>query len=79
MAEPNATSVSAQPDEVAERSGRSQTLQLSMRIETTNSANFVLGFLLNQLQRAGIQVDSIRVNRSEKPLAIYNRVREPRV
>lgn len=76
MDESNATRVSAPPDQVAERSERRmQQLQVSVRIETTNSANFVCGFLLNQLQRAGIQVDAVRVNRSDKPLAKYERPR----
>lgn len=76
MDEPSATRVSAPPAEVVERSDRrTQRLQISLRLETTNSANFVCGFLLQQLNRAGFLVDAIYINRSETPLASYTRPR----
>jgi hypothetical protein len=81
MDEPNATRVSAPPVEVAERSDRPyvrKQLQVSLRLETTYSAAHVCGLLLEVLTKRGHVVESIRVNRSDKPLAKYERPRGDR-
>ena len=77
MDESNATRVSAPPDEVAERSERRpQSLRVSLRLDTTLSANGICGVLLQKLNAVtGVVVDSININRSEKPLARYERQR----
>jgi hypothetical protein len=79
MDESNATRVSAPLDQVAERSDRRpQGLEVTLRVETTHSAKFLVGFLLNTLKRAGLGVDAIAVGRPAQVLANYARPRGDR-
>jgi hypothetical protein len=77
MDEPNATSVSAQPAEVAERSERRpQGLEVTLRVTTSHSANFLIGVVLQKLNAVtGVVVDDIDVHRAAHSLASYSRPR----
>lgn len=81
MDEANATRVSAPPDQVAERRAGGfppKHLQISLRIETAQSANHICGLLVDVLSKRGHQVNTVIVHRSEAPLAKYDRPRGPR-
>lgn len=81
MDETNAIRVSAPPAEVAERSADRyprRQLQISMRIDTVLSANHICGLLVDVMTKRGHQVNAVRVNRSDTPLAKYDRPRGPR-
>jgi len=48
-------------------------LQISVRLQTTQSANHICGLIHDVLSKRGHQVDTVVIHRSETPLARYVR------